>query len=58
MDENNRWNRGKSPHKYSYTVRDIAKATGKVEGTIRNDICKGRLNPHDLMSVAKYIVRR
>lgn len=54
MDEN-RWTKGKSYHKYCYTVQDISQITGRAIGTIRNDMSKKKLIMDDLRSVAEYI---
>ena len=53
----NRWDRGKSCHKYNYTVQDIAKVTGRAVGTVRNDINKGKLKMGSLLSVSNYVCR-
>jgi len=53
--QDNRWQNGKSYHKYYYTVKDIAQITGRAIGTIRNDMSKGKLEMSDLLSVIKYI---
>ncbi len=50
-----RWKKGKSYHKYCYTVKDIADITGRAIGTLRNDMSKKELIMDDLASVVKYI---
>jgi hypothetical protein len=50
-----RWIKGKSYRKYSYTVKDIAELTGRAIGTVRNDISNKRLIIQDLRSVVNYI---
>ena len=47
---------GSHYRKYYYTVRDVARVTGRAEGTIRNDVYAGRLNMSDLRSIAEYIM--
>ena len=47
---------GRHYHKYSYTVQDIAQATHRVPGTVRNDIARGKVIMGDLASVAAYLV--
>ena len=48
---------GRHYHKYSYTVQDIAQATHRTPGTVRNDIASGKVIMGDLASVAAYLVR-
>ena len=47
--------RGRHPTRHTYTVQDIAKVTGRAEGTVRNDICNGVLVVDDLLSVSRYV---
>jgi len=51
----NRWKKGKSVHKYIYTIRDISNLSGNAIQTVRNDICKGKLNMSDMKSICKYL---
>ena len=55
MSENRGFATGSHYRKYYYTVRDVARITGRTEGTIRNDIHAGRLCMADLKDVARYI---
>ena len=55
--EGKRWQNGKSYHKYTYTVKDIAEITGRSLGTIRNDMSAGKINMDDLLNVMQYIVK-
>jgi len=48
---------GNTYKKYIYTVKDIAKVTGRAEGTIRNDVCSGALVIEDLGNVVGYCRR-
>jgi IS30 family transposase len=48
---------GRGYTKYHYTVKDIARITGRAEDAIRNDISRKKLNMSDLRSVAGYINR-
>jgi len=57
MDRGNRWQKGKSYHRYSYTILDISEATKRAPGTVRNDVSRGELDVEDLVSVANYVVR-
>ena len=43
--------------RYYYTVKDIAKVTGRAEGTIRNDVCSGALVIEHLGNVVRYCRR-
>lgn len=58
IDNQNRWKNGGSYRKYIYTTQDISRITGRKIGTIRNDISKKKLIMDDLMSVARYIIKR
>ena len=58
MNDYQRWQGGKSHHKYSYTISDIARITGRAEGTVRNDSCGRRVDLDDLESVVEYISKR
>jgi hypothetical protein len=49
-----RWDKGKSSHKYSFTLQDIAHIRGVTIHAVRQAIKRGTLNPEDLVSVAKY----
>ena len=49
------WRGVKTYTKYTYTVKDIAKTTGRAIGTVRNDICDGLLRMDELQSVGCYI---
>jgi len=51
----NRWKKGKSEHKYVYTIREVAELSGKALQTVRNDICKGKLDMKDMKSICRYI---
>ena len=52
-----RWDKGKSLHKYSYTLQDIAHVRGVTIHAVRQSIKRGTLNPEDLVSVARYILK-
>jgi hypothetical protein len=54
----NRWTKGASYRKYSYTIKDIARVAGRSIGTVRNDMCSGKLDAYDLESVVKYVKAR
>ena len=49
--------KGRGYTRYSYTVQDIAQATHRTPGTVRNDIARGKLIMDDIASVAAYLVR-
>ena len=55
LNDENRWNKGKSFRKYSYTVEDIASLCGRTVGTIRNDVSMGKLKMEELLSVCRYL---
>lgn len=55
ISEQDRWKNGGSYRKYHYTVKDISEITGRVLGTIRNDISKKSLIMSDLVSVSMYL---
>ena len=46
---------GRGYTKYYYTVKDIARITGRARGTIWNDISKKKLIMDDLLSVSLYV---
>lgn len=48
------WNKGKSPHKFSFTYKDIAVLTGLSIHTIRIYASKHIFNPNDLLSLYKF----
>ena len=50
------WRKGRGYTRYSYTVQDIAQATHRAPGTVRNDIASGKIIMGDLASVAAYLV--
>lgn len=54
---NNRWEYGKSLHKFIYTYQDIAKATRLSINTIRRYACQGKLDPNSLESVSRFIAK-
>ena len=43
---------------HHYTTEDIAKVSGRAVGTIRNDVCNGKMDIDDLGSVVRYIIGR
>ena len=47
---------GRHYHKYSYTVQDIAQATHRTPGTVRNDIARGKVIMDDIASIAMYLI--
>ena len=51
------WRKGRGYTRYSYTVQDIAQATHRTPGTVRNDIASGKIILGDIVSIAEYIVR-
>jgi len=51
-----RWTGGRGYKRHYYTVRDIAKMTGRAPGTIRNASAAGKINLDDLESVIRYIL--
>ena len=55
LTPDNRWKKGKAYHKYSYTICEIAELSGKAVQTVRNDICKKKLDMMDMRSICKYI---
>jgi len=44
-----------SERKWTYTLQDIATASGQGINTVRDHKQKGRLDPNDLRAVAAYI---
>jgi len=52
----NQYRGGRGYTKYSFTVVDIARITGRAIGTIRNDVCLRKLRMEDLESVVEYIL--
>ena len=48
---------GRGYTKHCFTVLDYSEATKRRPGTIRNDISRGDLDPGDIKSVAKYIIK-
>lgn len=46
---------GRGYTKYTYTVQDVAKVSGRAVGTVRNDVAKGKLDLDSLESVVAYI---
>ncbi len=57
ITEEERWKFGGSHKKYQYTVKTIAEATGRAEGTVRNDVSKKVLDINNLVSISFYIVK-
>ena len=57
LTNENRNRNGRGVKKYYYKVTDIAKLSGRAEGTIRNASWSGKLNIDDLESVFKYCQR-
>lgn len=55
MSEKRGFATGSHYTKYYYTTQDIARVTGRSEGTIRNDVLSGKLVMDDIMVVAGYI---
>jgi hypothetical protein len=55
LTDGTRNRKGRGYTRYYYTVEDIARVTGRVVGTIRNDVSKGRVILGDLASVVEYI---
>ena len=49
-----RFGEGGHPKRHYYTVKDIAKVTGRAVGTIRNDSWRHRVDLDDLGSVLRY----
>ena len=58
LTDQNRNKSGRGYTKYHYTIKDIAEASDRKIGTVRNDISKGKLNPMSLSSVSWYIEQR
>ena len=52
-----RWTQGKGYKQYKYTTLETAYITKRSINTIRKDVCHGKLNMNDLLSVARYIVK-
>lgn len=48
-------NRGKKPHKFTYTYQDIALLTGLTLKTVRKYAQLSKYNPSELKSVVKFI---
>lgn len=46
---------GRGHRKYCWTVKDVARLTGRAEGTIRNDMAAKVLDMADILSLARYI---
>ena len=51
----NRWTKGKSYHRYFYTVKDLAECTGLSAKTVRNFFTKNRLSFRNLTDVFKFL---
>jgi len=48
-------NRGKKPHKFTYTYMDIARLTGLTLNTVRQYASKGKYDPYNLASTIEFI---
>ena len=57
IDDTNRNKSGRGYSKYTYTVKDIARATRRAEGTVRNDINHGKVELASLVSVSVYVAK-
>ena len=51
----NRWNKGKSYKKHTYTIDDVARLRGVSIQTVRNYFSKYRLDIDSLQDVVKYL---
>ena len=51
----NEWRKGKSFHKYIYTIKDIAEMTNRTIGTVRNDLCKKGIDISDVKKMVEYV---
>jgi len=49
------WRGGKRPEKFFYTLKDVAKITGRAIGSIRNDISKKKINKRDTEEMLVYV---
>ena len=48
-------NRGKKPHKFTYTYKDISRLTGLTIGTLYKYHARGKLNPSNLSDVLRFV---
>lgn len=49
---------GKSPHKFSYTYKDVSRLTGLSVETLRVYSSQGKFKVGDLGSVVNFVIKR
>jgi hypothetical protein len=51
----NRFGKGRSPSKFSFTYEDVASAVGCSTAAVRKHAQRGNFDPNDLISVLEFI---